>query len=121
MYRNRLLLVSGTEKREVVKLHRTSDTIMSKCLPFLKRRRRSISRSLYNSQDKSLSPEEAMSVKSPQSTVPSPEVIHTFKNGNAFNKKKQNMHPGTADKERDATSPKLLLPIVVVLADSDSK
>ncbi len=31
------------------------------------------------------------------------------------------MNPGTAYKERDVTSSKLLLPIVVVLADSDSK
>lgn len=109
--------VSPCQWREVVKLQRTFHIIMSKCLPFLKRRRRSISRSLYDAHDKSLSPKEATTVKSPQSAVPSPEfeVIYTFENGNALNKKKQAMHPGTAKKEGDATSPKLLLPIVVVL------
>ena len=86
---------------------------MSKCLPFLRRRRKSISLLLGNN---SPSPKETVRVESPQSVDPGSEVIFTFESGNgAFNKKKQTMHVGTAENEQEPTSPKLLLPIVVVL------
>ena len=86
---------------------------MSKCLPFLRRRRKSIS---LLACDKSPSPKETVGVESPQSADPGSEVIFTFENENgAFNKKKQIMHVGTAENEEEPTSPKLLLPIVVIL------
>ena len=94
---------------------------MSKCLPFLRRRRKSNS---LLACDRSQSPKETLRVESPQSADPVSEVIFTFQNGNcALNKKKQTMHAGTAENEEEPTSPKLLLPIVVVLGwkvDPDS-
>ena len=86
---------------------------MSKCLPFLRRRQKSIS---LLACDKSPSPKETARVESAESADPGSEVIFTFENGNgAFNKKKQTMHAGNVENEEEPTSSKLLLPIVVVL------
>ena len=62
------------------------------------------------------SPSPKVRVKSPQSAEPGSEVLFTFENRNGLlNKKKQTIHAGTAENEQEPTSPKLLLPIVVVL------
>ena len=85
---------------------------MPKRFSFLKKGRRSIFRSLHGARDNSQCPEEAMNVTSSQSAVPVPDVIFIFESGNALSKKKQTRIPRTAE---NATGPKLLLPIVVIL------
>ena len=63
-----------------------------------------------------MSPSPKVRVRSPQSAEPGSEVFFTFENRNGLlNKKKQTMHAGKAGSEQEPTSPKLLLPIVVVL------
>ena len=106
-----LFFVPDTEK----KAQQSYRIIMCKCLPFLKGGRRSIFRSRNDVQGKSVSPEEEVRVKNPQSTVPRPPVIFTFENGDALNGKKQTMHSGGEEREQDNGCVKLLLPIVVVL------
>ena len=94
--------------------------IMSKCLSFFKRRNKKPSRSpLCGALDNPVSPREEERLRSPQSASPSSEVILTFKNGNFLTLKKQAMHPESTEKGTDATRPRLLLPIIVVLGGSE--
>lgn len=90
---------------------------MSKCLPFFKKRNETTSRSLCGANDNPVSSGEVARLRSPQSVSASSEVIFTFENGNVLTLKKQTMHPNR--EEADATSSKLLLPIVVVLGGSE--
>jgi len=93
---------------------------MSKCLSFFKRRNKKPSRSpLCGALNNPVSPGEEERLRSPQSASPSSEVILTFKKGNALALKKQAMHPESTEKETDATRPRLLLPIIVVLGGSE--
>lgn len=62
-----------------------------------------------------MSPGEVGRFRIPQYATPSIEVIFPFEKGNVSTLKKQALQPESAEKESDATSPKLLLPIVLVL------
>lgn len=92
---------------------------MFKCLSGLKRKRKTTGCSLCSADEKTLRSGEAAKLTSPQSASSSSEVVFTFENGNVFSKKKQSMRPELAEKKRDATGPKLLLPIITVLGRSE--
>lgn len=93
---------------------------MSKCLPFFRRRNKKASRSLLcGAHDNPMSPGEKARLRSPQSAFPNSEVIFTFEKRNVLTMKKRGIHPESAEKESDASSPKLLLPIVVALGGSE--
>jgi len=93
---------------------------MSKCLLFFRRRNKKASRSLpYGAHDNPMSPGEKARLRSPQSASIDSEVIFTFEKGNVLTMKKRGIHAESAEKESDASSPKLLLPIVVTLGGSE--
>lgn len=103
----------------MVKVHLVYHIVMFKFLPGLKRGRITTARSLCTADEKTLSSGEVAKLTSPQSAWLSSEVIFTFENGDVLNKKKKNMHIESTEKKHDATSPKLLLPIIVALGGSE--
>ena len=67
-------------------------------------------------------PSEPPRVSEPQestNSLPNSEVIVTFQKLNVLTMKKQGIHSGSTETESDATIPKLLFPIVVVLGGSE--